>query len=77
MAKPNNSVKSVVLPDSTSCEIIPDRLGNGNYVAEIPSLSGDTSLLVTASQTLTSAQQSQVQQNLGLADKSGITIRRY
>lgn len=48
MAKPNNSIKGVKLPNNTQCEIIPDRLGSGSYVAELHTLTADTTLITNA-----------------------------
>ncbi len=46
MSKPSNSIKKVKLPNNTECEIVPDKVGSGTYVASLPSLSADDTLVV-------------------------------
>lgn len=48
MSKPNNSIKQINLPNGQNAEIIPDRLGSGNYVASLPTLTQDVTLATTS-----------------------------
>lgn len=44
MSKPANYIKEIKLPSNTTYEIIPERLGDANYVAELPTLNSDSTL---------------------------------
>jgi hypothetical protein len=47
MAKPSNSFDKIKTISNTTLEVIPSRLFNGSYVAELPTLSKDTTLITT------------------------------
>lgn len=57
MSKPSGSIKNIKTPDNTSHEIIPDRLGNGSYVAGLPTMTkDDTFALLGKANTFTEKQ---------------------
>ena len=56
MAKPNNSIKHVKLPnENVKREIIPSRLTDDTYVAELPTLTQDSILEIAPTSTTDNA----------------------
>lgn len=49
---PANNIKKVKLPTNDEYEIIPSRLTDGSFVAEVPDMSQDSTLATTADLTV-------------------------